>query len=60
MSVRNVRRDALKALDKLEKDKALSEDGLASAKDALQKRTDAAIKAVDAAADAKVKDLNKL
>jgi ribosome recycling factor len=40
VALRNVRRDALKALDKLEKDKALSEDQLTAAKDAMQKVTD--------------------
>jgi ribosome recycling factor len=40
VALRNVRRDALKALEKLEKDKALSEDQLTAAKDAIQKLTD--------------------
>ncbi len=40
VALRNARRDALKALEKLEKDKALSEDELTAAKDAMQKLTD--------------------
>ena len=40
IALRNVRRDALKALEQLQKDKAISEDQLTSAKDAVQKLTD--------------------
>ena len=43
VAVRNVRRDALKALEKLEKDKAISEDGLEAAKAAVQKQVDACV-----------------
>jgi ribosome recycling factor len=45
IALRNVRRDALKALEKLEKDKALSEDQLTAAKDAMQKVTDGCARA---------------
>lgn len=57
VAVRNVRRDALKSIDKLEKDKLLSEDGAENAKEALQKRTDEAVKQVDSLVEAKTKDL---
>ncbi len=50
VALRNVRRDALKALDKLEKDKALSEDQLTAAKDAMQKVTDGCVTSSQACA----------
>ena len=57
VALRNVRRDALKALEKLEKDKAISEDQLTAAKDAVQKLTDGFVKQVDDLAEAKNKEL---
>lgn len=57
VALRNVRRDALKALEKLEKDKLLSEDQLTAAKESLQKKIDAFVKQVDDLGDAKNKEL---
>ncbi len=57
VALRNVRRDALKALEKREKDKAISEDQLTAYKDAMQKKIDAFVKQVDDLADAKNKEL---
>jgi ribosome recycling factor len=57
IALRNVRRDALKELEKLEKDKALSEDALEARKEAVQKLTDRFVKMVDDLADAKNKEL---
>ena len=57
IALRNVRRDALKELEKLEKDKTLSEDSLEARKEAIQKLTDRFVKQVDDLADAKSKEL---
>jgi ribosome recycling factor len=57
VALRNVRRDALKELDKLEKEKALSEDALKAHQDAIQKLTDKFVKQVDDLADSKNKEL---
>ena len=57
VALRNVRRDALKALEKLEKDKLLSEDQLEAAKEAMQKAIDKATKQVEDLAEAKTKEL---
>ena len=57
VALRNVRRDALKELEKLEKDKALSEDALKAHQDAIQKLTDKFVKQVDDLAESKNKEL---
>ena len=57
VALRNVRRDALKALEKLEKDKLLSEDQLTAAKEAMEKAIAKATKQVDELAEAKTKEL---
>jgi ribosome recycling factor len=57
VALRNVRRDALKALEKLEKDKLLSEDQLTAAKEAMEKAIGKFTKEVDALAEAKTKEL---
>ena len=57
VALRNVRRDALKELEKLEKDKALSEDALEARKQAMQKLTDKYVKLVDDLAEQKNKEL---
>ena len=57
IALRNVRRDALKDLDKLEKDKALSEDSVTARKEAIQKLTDRFVKQVDDLAESKNKEL---
>lgn len=59
IAVRNIRRDAVKDLEKLEKE-GLSEDALAAAKEAVQKLTDKYVKAVEDEAAKKNKELTQL
>ncbi|EPS71455.1 hypothetical protein M569_03303, partial [Genlisea aurea] len=47
VAVRNIRRDAIKAYEKLEKDKKLSEDNVKDLSNALQKVTDEYMKKID-------------
>ena len=53
VSVRNVRRDGLESLRKLEKDKAISQDENRRAQDRLQKTTDGHTKLIDETGSAK-------
>ncbi len=53
VSVRNVRRDGLESLRKLERDKAISQDQNRRSQDQLQKTTDGFIKGMDQVATAK-------
>ena len=53
ISIRNVRRDGLDGLRKMEKDKIISQDENRKAQDQLQKATDSHTKAVDQVAAAK-------
>ncbi|MEE8466093.1 MAG: ribosome recycling factor [Dehalococcoidia bacterium] len=53
VSVRNVRRDGLETLRKLEKDKAISQDENRRAQDQLQKTTDGHTKQIDETGSAK-------
>ncbi len=53
VSVRNVRRDGLETLRKLERDKAISQDQNRRSQEQLQKATDAHIKNIDQVATAK-------
>ncbi len=53
ISVRNVRRDGLESLRKLERDKAISQDQNRRSQDQLQKTTDAHIKDIDQVSTAK-------
>lgn len=53
VSVRNVRRDGLESLRKLERDKAISQDQNRRSQEQLQKTTDAHIKDIDQVAAAK-------
>ncbi|PIZ32488.1 MAG: ribosome recycling factor [Alphaproteobacteria bacterium CG_4_10_14_0_8_um_filter_37_21] len=57
ISVRNVRRDGMEMLKKLEKNKEISEDELHNLSDEVQKITDAHIKKLDAMLDEKQKDI---
>jgi ribosome recycling factor len=57
VALRNIRRDALKAYQKLEKDKKLSEDNVKDLSSDLQKLTDDYIKKVDAIYKQKEKEL---
>ena len=47
VSIRNVRRDGVETLRKLERDKAISQDENHRSQDQLQKATDAHVKTVD-------------
>lgn len=53
VSIRNVRRDGLESLRKLERDKAISQDQNRRSQEQLQKTTDARIKDIDQVAAAK-------
>ena len=53
VSIRNVRRDGLESLRKLERDKAISQDQNRRSQEQLQKTTDARIKDIDLVAAAK-------
>ncbi len=53
VSVRNVRRDGLESLRKLERDKAISQDQNRRSQEQLQKTTDACIKNIDQVSTAK-------
>ena len=53
VSIRNVRRDSLESLRKLEKDKAISQDDGRRAQDRLQKTTDGFTKKIDETGSAK-------
>ncbi|MBP9752507.1 MAG: ribosome recycling factor [Proteobacteria bacterium] len=57
ISVRNIRRDAIEALKKQEKDKELSEDELHRLTDDVQKLTDHHIKKMDEGLELKQKDI---
>lgn len=57
ISVRNVRRDAMDMLKKLEKDKEITEDELHSISDDVQTMTDAHIKKIDEQLATKQKDI---
>lgn len=53
VSIRNVRRDSLESLRKLEKDKSISQDDSRRAQDQLQKTTDGFTKRIDETGSAK-------
>lgn len=57
VSVRNVRRDGMDALKKMEKDGDISEDDLKRMSDDVQKMTDQAIQKIDALLSDKEKDI---
>ncbi|CAO2833145.1 unnamed protein product [Amaranthus hypochondriacus] len=60
VAVRNIRRDALKAYEKLEKEKKLSEDNVKDLSADLQKMTDDYMKKVDSIYKQKEQDLMKV
>ncbi|KAF3436293.1 hypothetical protein FNV43_RR23385 [Rhamnella rubrinervis] len=60
VALRNIRRDALKAYEKLEKDKKLSEDNVKDLSSDLQKLTDEYIKKIEAVLKQKEKELLKV
>lgn len=60
VSIRNVRRDALDAFKKQEKDKEITEDELKREQDNVQKVTDVFIKRIDEILAKKEKDLNEV
>jgi ribosome recycling factor len=57
---RNVRRDAMKQLEKLEKDGGIGEDGKKDLEGAIQKMTDSYVKDVDALVKGKTDELLKV
>lgn len=60
VAVRNVRRDAMKAIEKLEKDGAVGEDGRKDLEAAVQKLTDEYVKQVEKLIKAKSDELAKV
>lgn len=60
VSVRNVRRDGMETLKKLEKEKKLSEDEQKRSSDEVQKMTDETIKKIDTMLSDKEKDIMKV
>ncbi|GAV57772.1 RRF domain-containing protein [Cephalotus follicularis] len=60
VALRNIRRDAIKAYDKLEKEKKLSEDNVKDLSSDLQKLTDEYMKKVDSIYKQKEKELLKV
>lgn len=57
VAVRNVRRDAVDKIKKLEKDKAIGKDERADGEDAVQKLTDKYTKAIEEMLKAKEKEI---
>ncbi|GJP29473.1 hypothetical protein CLOM_g16743 [Closterium sp. NIES-68] len=57
VALRNVRRDSLKAYEKLQKDKKISEDALKDLSNDIQKMTDDYVKQIETAFKQKEKDL---
>lgn len=60
VAIRNVRRDAMKTIEKLEKDGSIGEDGKKDLESAIQKLTDEYIKQVDGLMKAKSDELTKV
>lgn len=60
VAIRNIRRDALKAYEKLEKEKKLSEDNVKDLSSDLQKVTDEYMKKIDIVFKQKEKELLKV
>ena len=59
ISLRTIRRDSKEAIDKLEKDKAISEDDKFKGHDSLQKIVDSYIQKIDQTLQAKEKELTE-
>jgi len=57
VAIRNVRRDGVEAVKKMEKDKAISEDECKGAQEDIQKLTDKYVKEVDGIVAAKEKEV---
>lgn len=57
VGVRNIRRDAIDAVKKLEKDKSITEDDNKKAQEDMQKLTDRYVKEIDASMTAKEKEI---
>jgi ribosome recycling factor len=60
VAIRNVRRDAMKTIEKLEKDGSIGEDGKKDLESSIQKLTDEYIKQVDGLMKAKSDELTKV
>ena len=60
VAIRNVRRDSMKVIEKLEKDGVIGEDGRKDLEDAVQKLTDEYVKQVDGLIKSKSDELTKV
>lgn len=60
VALRNVRRDAIKSYEKLEKEKKISKDNAKDLADGIQKMTDDYVKQIDTLYKSKEKDLNTI
>jgi ribosome recycling factor len=60
VAIRNVRRDSMKVIEKLEKDGSIGEDGRKDLETAVQKLTDEYVKQVDALIKSKSDELTKV
>ena len=60
VAVRNVRRDAMKAIEKLEKDGSIGEDGKKDLEAAVQKLTDDYVKQIEGMVKSKTDELTKV
>lgn len=60
VAIRNVRRDAMKTIEKLEKDAVISEDARKGLEDAVQKLTDEYIKQIEGLMKSKSDELAKV
>lgn len=60
VAIRNVRRDAMKSIEKLEKDSVISKDERSSLENSIQKLTDDYIKQVESIIKAKSEELAKI
>ena len=57
VAIRNIRRDAIDAIKKLEKNSAITEDDRKDGEDRMQKATDKFVKLIDDATDKKTKEI---
>lgn len=60
VAIRNVRRDCMKAIEKLEKDGSIGEDGRKDLETAVQKLTDDYVKQIESLMKSKTDELTKV
>ena len=60
VAIRNVRRDSMKTIEKLEKDGSIGEDGRKDLEAAVQKLTDDYVKQIEALIKSKTEELTKV